>query len=72
MRHDFFPTGRAGPAKEKRILKLPGRTTKKARSKKSKMKNIARQSEAINLLLIIIITISECVSQSASSGVFHN
>ena len=61
----IFPAGRAGPAKKKWVLKRPSQATKK-----SKAKNIEHQSKPINLLLIIIIT--ECLSQSASVCSFHN
>ena len=68
LEHDrwFFEQAKLGSQKEKWVLKCPGRATKN-----SKTKNIARQSGPINLLvIIIIIIITEYISQSASSLLF--
>ena len=74
MRGDFFQ--RVGPANEGDFSNGPAGTREMSFKmpgpgyKKSKTENIARQSGPINLLVIIIIIITEYISQSASSLLF--
>ena len=69
---------RAGPANESYFYNEPDRDGKREMSfktpgpgyKKSKTKDIAPQSGPTNLLFVIYVNITECVSQSAYKLLF--